>query len=354
MEVRQFVGTIFEDGFGMIPQRIMRDRKLSSNGKVVYSYLASYAWNTTRVYPKQKTMSEDLGISEEKLRKCLKELYDLGYVQKEKYLIPEEDRTSPKQRYRNVYILTNSLKEIIEIKDKRVEEIFETTENIEEFEPPCFEGVQNEPPQSEAPQNKGVNNKRITRIKETINKKTTTKNDKEKGKIHEVENVDHLNPSDTALEKTGFYGVENVDSKKNTTSETQGKNNYKNYVKEILKECGFESLTKGTVKNILALSPTYDRLREVLAYVKINEMGEGAIVKALRDEWVTREPKRRLPKKLSREDKISLAKSKLGMDRVKQIREGLVEKYKRYQGSPSFDRHISRELDEKLCKLYSS
>jgi len=168
MEVRQFVGTIFEDGFGMIPQRIMRDRKLSSNGKVVYSYLTSYAWNTIKVYPKQKTMADDLGISEEKLRKSLNELYDLGYVQKEKYLIPEEKRTSPKQRYRNMYILTNSLKEIVEVKDKRIEASSESTENIDEFEPPYFEGVQNEGPQSEAPQNKGVNNKRSLVIKKDL------------------------------------------------------------------------------------------------------------------------------------------------------------------------------------------
>ncbi len=182
-------------------------------------------------------------------------------------------------------------------------------------------------------------------------------------KILEVENVDQSKLSDLPVENVEFLGVENVDLiktknnktiNKTTTRENLESSNYKNYIKEILKECGFESITKGTVKNILALSPTYDRLREVLTYVKTNEMGEGAIVKALRDEWVTREPKRRLPKNLSREDKISLVKGKLGMDRVKQIREELVERYKRYQESPSFDRHISRELDEKLCKLYGS
>ncbi len=185
----------------------------------------------------------------------------------------------------------------------------------------------------------------------------------EEGKILEVENVDQSKLSDLPVENVDFLGVENVDPiktnnnktiNKTTTRENLESSSSKEDLKKLLKECGFESITKGTAKNILALSPTNERLREVLTYIKSNKMGEGAIVKAIKDEWVTQEPKGKEgpPKKLSREDKIDLVKSELGTEKVNEIRGSLVEKYKRYQGSPSFERHINRELDEELCKLY--
>ncbi len=121
--VEQFKGTIYENGFGMIPKKVMCDKELSSNAKVLYAFLASHSFNGGKATPKKMTINNLLGWSEGRTDRTLKELKEKGLIQVEKYLIPKKERTNPKQRYRNHYVLTNSLQEIadISIKEKKKE-----------------------------------------------------------------------------------------------------------------------------------------------------------------------------------------------------------------------------------------
>ncbi len=145
--VDQYKGTIFETGWGMIPKQIMTDKEISKNGKLIYAYLASYAWapsgGVKEAHPKQTTISLDLGMSEDLVRRELKKLYELGYVKREKMKIPKEERISPKARERNKYFLTSILREVSENAEefKEKSQPILGTENIDEFEPRDFEGA---------------------------------------------------------------------------------------------------------------------------------------------------------------------------------------------------------------------
>ena len=116
--VEQFKGTVYENGFGMIPKKIMCDKDLSSNAKLLYAFLASHSFNGGKATPKKTTINHLLGWGESRTDRALKELKLRGLIQVEKYLIPASERTNPKQRYRNHYVLTNSLADIIEISVK--------------------------------------------------------------------------------------------------------------------------------------------------------------------------------------------------------------------------------------------
>ncbi len=116
--VEQFKGTVYENGFGMIPKKIMCDKDLSSNAKLLYAFLASHSFNGGKATPKKTTINHLLGWGESRTDKALKELKLRGLIQVEKYLIPANERTNPKQRYRNHYVLTNSLANVIEISIK--------------------------------------------------------------------------------------------------------------------------------------------------------------------------------------------------------------------------------------------
>jgi len=86
----QFKGTVYENGYGQIAQRVMRDRRLHRNAKVIYAYLCSYAGGNVLdpkwAWPTVSLMMDDLGFKkEETFYKYRKELIDYGYITVEQF-----------------------------------------------------------------------------------------------------------------------------------------------------------------------------------------------------------------------------------------------------------------------------
>lgn len=71
---------IFEEGYGFIAKKAMRDKSLNVVSKAIYAYLCSYAGKGKDVFPSQKLLCADLGISRNTLGKYIKELKDGGYI----------------------------------------------------------------------------------------------------------------------------------------------------------------------------------------------------------------------------------------------------------------------------------
>jgi biotin operon repressor len=67
-------------GFTQLPNFIINDNKLSSNAKIVYAKLLSYAWHNDRVFPGQERMAEELGMSRPTINKAVRELEGEGYL----------------------------------------------------------------------------------------------------------------------------------------------------------------------------------------------------------------------------------------------------------------------------------
>jgi len=67
-------------GFTQVPNILLKDPKISANGKVVYSMLLSYAWNNNMVFPGQERMAEDIGSSQPTIARAIKELEQQGWL----------------------------------------------------------------------------------------------------------------------------------------------------------------------------------------------------------------------------------------------------------------------------------
>lgn len=71
-------------GFTQVPNFILKDGKLSSNAKVAYSVLLSYAWHNDKVFPGQERMAQDMGLSQPTVARAVAELETIGYLEIER------------------------------------------------------------------------------------------------------------------------------------------------------------------------------------------------------------------------------------------------------------------------------
>ena len=93
---------VYEQGYGLSPKLVMRDKNLSIEAKAIYAYMSSFAGSGGSAFPKIETACKDLNISKNRFLKYRKELVDYGYITIEK------ERKSGKFD-NNVYILNNTV-----------------------------------------------------------------------------------------------------------------------------------------------------------------------------------------------------------------------------------------------------
>lgn len=67
-------------GFTLLPNAVLRARKLSRDAKLLYGILLSYAWQTDSCFPGYETLMEDMQCAREALAKYIRELKDLGLI----------------------------------------------------------------------------------------------------------------------------------------------------------------------------------------------------------------------------------------------------------------------------------
>jgi len=71
---------IFEQGYGFIGKKPMRDKELHYISKAIYSYICSFSGKGKDSFPSQKLMCSDLGMSKDTLTKYLEPLKTKGYI----------------------------------------------------------------------------------------------------------------------------------------------------------------------------------------------------------------------------------------------------------------------------------
>ncbi|MBH0167256.1 hypothetical protein IHV12_20235 [Fictibacillus sp. 7GRE50] len=72
----EFRGTVYDNGYGLIPQKVMRDDNINATAKLIYAYLCSFAGKV----PEEEIMFKELGITDSTFYKHLKQLIEIGYV----------------------------------------------------------------------------------------------------------------------------------------------------------------------------------------------------------------------------------------------------------------------------------
>lgn len=71
---------IFEQGYGFIAKKVMRDKELHYASKSIYAYICSYSGKGQDSFPSQRLMCSDLGMNKDTLAKHLKSLVEKGYI----------------------------------------------------------------------------------------------------------------------------------------------------------------------------------------------------------------------------------------------------------------------------------
>lgn len=68
-------------GWGIVAKGIMRNKELSPESKCIYAYLTSFTDENSQCFPSRKLMLNELGMSENRFSKYMKELTDAGIVE---------------------------------------------------------------------------------------------------------------------------------------------------------------------------------------------------------------------------------------------------------------------------------
>jgi hypothetical protein len=101
--VIQFRGTIYENGYGLIARKVMRDKRLPKQSKLIYAYMCSYAGtdeNGNRsAFPSVSLQCDELGMNQDTYYRWRKYLVDYGYITIEK------QRNEQSRFDRNLYII---------------------------------------------------------------------------------------------------------------------------------------------------------------------------------------------------------------------------------------------------------
>jgi hypothetical protein len=82
--VIQFEGTIYENGYGLLAQKVMRDKTLPKQSKLIYAYMCSFASvgkdGARTAFPSVALQCAELGMSENTYYTWRKYLVDKGYI----------------------------------------------------------------------------------------------------------------------------------------------------------------------------------------------------------------------------------------------------------------------------------
>lgn len=100
--VRYEQNTIYEQGYGIIAKKVMRDRNLPTTAKAIYAYICSFAGAGETAFPSISLMAYELNISKDTLYKHIKKLKEAGYIE------VKQNRTKENRFANNIYIIKST------------------------------------------------------------------------------------------------------------------------------------------------------------------------------------------------------------------------------------------------------
>lgn len=192
-----------------------------------------------------------------------------------------------------------------------------------------------------------------------------------KTEIKNIENIPHLIneflcvPIKERIKKGFLFGVKEVKSKaidKNTDRgidenayETKEPNLTKNNLNKIggfdfekkLKENGI-NLSIGAIKNLSKKNLTLEKVEEVIRWAKLSKMAEGAVYKALNENWKVKV----IEKKVGTLEKINIMKKELGEAEIARLQKEIFNEIQ--LDGLALENELSNLLCQKYNKKYSA
>lgn len=153
------ISGVMEMGYGIIPKKVMRDKRLTVEAKAIYAYIASFAGAGNTAFPSVSLICDEIGMSNDRFYRHRKQLIELGYIS------VEQIRGGQGKTGHNIYTL-----------------IAQQSVDTKKFREPQNKVPQNKVPDNKVPQNEGTNNNNST-INSSINNKEKKERKKAKAFI---------------------------------------------------------------------------------------------------------------------------------------------------------------------------
>lgn len=91
-----------KEGFTQVPNFVLKSKDISSNAKLVYAGLLSYAWHNNYCFPGQERLSRDLGLGERTVNRAIQELSKQNFIDVKRQGLGKPNVYTLKQLIQNV------------------------------------------------------------------------------------------------------------------------------------------------------------------------------------------------------------------------------------------------------------
>lgn len=263
--------------YGILPANVRYDKRLKPMEKILYSEITALANTQGFCFASNSYFGKLYEVDKKTVGVWVNNLIKFRYLKVE--LIYKEN--SKEVLERRLYIV--DLKEVSH------------SAPVEEDTPPHKK--MDTPPQKNgemSPQNYGYpphkimedNTTRDNIINENItSNNTTTKLDN----LNKIEEASTKSSSSFVLENSLKENRDNKEQKKDSFTMSTGNIERDREISQIILVLFEYGVKDGTIENIIKLDVSLERVKEVLTVAKIKSWGDGAIYKALKENWVVEE-----------------------------------------------------------------
>lgn len=165
MDINTLFGEgIYKNGYGIIPQSVMRDKSISTGAKALYAYICSFAGKGQTAFPGFELICNELSITKNTMYSYRKEL-------KDKNLLEITKERNGKKYTNNIYRIVINPQNLnsSKIEPTKKEDVQESKGNSRSWTSQNLGGSKNEPFKNvEANNNNIINNNIYSANKETI------------------------------------------------------------------------------------------------------------------------------------------------------------------------------------------
>lgn len=298
--------------YGILPATVRYDKRLKPMEKILYSELTALANTQGFCFASNSYFGKLYEVDKKTVGVWVNNLAKFGYLKVE--LIYKEN--SKEVLERRLYIV--DLKEVPLSAPVEEKNLIENEKEKDSVTPPHKK--MDTPPQKNgemSPQNYGYpphkimedNTTSVNIINENITSNTTTKLDN----LNKIEETSTKSSSSFVLENSLKENRDNKELEKDSSTLSTGNIERDREISQMILILFEYGVNDRTIENIIKLNVTVERVKEVLKVAQEKSWGDGAIYKALKENWVV-EKKRENISDEEIEDKKKWLKYFAGLD----------------------------------------
>lgn len=295
--------------YGILPANVRYDKRLKAMEKILYSEITALANTQGFCFASNSYFAKLYEVDKKTVGVWVNNLAKFGYLKVE--LIYKEN--SKEVLERRLYIV--DLKEVSLSTPVEEEKETSTPPHKKMDTPPQKNGEM-------SPQNYGYPPHKIMEDNTTrdniINENNTSNNTTTKDKVNKIEQeeVTEKSSSSSVLENSFEENRDNKELEKDSSNLSTGNIERDREISQMILTLFEYGVKENTIENIIKLDVSLNRVKEVLKSAKEKSWGDGAIYKALKENWILEEKRENNISDEEIEDKKKWLKYFAGLDKV--------------------------------------